>query len=149
LRARGSSRPLTKEARKKWRQEQDTIRILFEDIAPSYKERHGGYTRIIRLGFRDGDGAQMAMLEFIGSEFTPAKGAEKGGKKPKAEKAAAKKAETKKESSERGAEKAAGKPKAKKQGTRQLRLKQKSSAKTKGRGKEKPGEKKAGSKAKA
>ncbi len=53
---------------------------LFETIAPRFAQRHGGYTRIIKVGFRDGDGAQMAILEMIGSEFKPAKGDEKGKK---------------------------------------------------------------------
>jgi len=44
---------------------------LFSTIAPRFAQRPGGYTRIIRLGFRDGDGAQMAYLELIGSEFKP------------------------------------------------------------------------------
>jgi large subunit ribosomal protein L17 len=61
---------------------------LFETIAPRFAQRPGGYTRIIRLGFRDGDGAQMAYLELIGSEFKPAKQEEKSGKK-KAKEAAA------------------------------------------------------------
>ena len=46
---------------------------LFDTLAPRFSQRHGGYTRIIRLGFRDGDGAQMAYLELIGSEFKPAR----------------------------------------------------------------------------
>jgi ribosomal protein L17 len=46
---------------------------LFETLAPRFSQRPGGYTRIIRLGFRDGDGAQMAYLELIGSEFKPKK----------------------------------------------------------------------------
>ena len=62
---------------------------LFETLAPRFSQRHGGYTRIIRLGFRDGDGAQMAYLELIGSEFKPAKSGEgKGGKKGSKEAAA-------------------------------------------------------------
>jgi large subunit ribosomal protein L17 len=62
---------------------------LFETLAPRFSQRHGGYTRIIRLGFRDGDGAQMAYLELIGSEFKPAKSQEgKGGKKGSKEAAA-------------------------------------------------------------
>ena len=60
---------------------------LFETLAPRFAQRKGGYTRIIRLGFRDGDGAQSAIIELLGSEFKPAKGEGKKGKK--AEKAAA------------------------------------------------------------
>ena len=65
---------------------------LFETLAPRFAQRPGGYTRIIRLGFRDGDGAQMAYLELIGSEFKPEKkeeGKAKKGKKEKSEKEAA------------------------------------------------------------
>ncbi len=57
---------------------------LFATLAPRFAQRDGGYTRIVRLGFRDGDGAQMAILELVGSEFRAAKpGEEKGGKKAK------------------------------------------------------------------
>jgi large subunit ribosomal protein L17 len=59
---------------------------LFETLAPRFSQRHGGYTRIIRLGFRDGDGAQMAYLELIGSEFKPKGEADKKGKGKKAKK---------------------------------------------------------------
>jgi large subunit ribosomal protein L17 len=55
---------LTKEQRLKWRQDQDVVRILFEEIAPAFKERNGGYTRIIRLGHRQGDAGQRAILEW-------------------------------------------------------------------------------------
>lgn len=64
----------------------EVVSKLFSAIGPRFAQRSGGYTRIIRLGFRDGDGAQMAILELIGSEFKPAKAAEgKGGKKAKKE----------------------------------------------------------------
>jgi large subunit ribosomal protein L17 len=56
---------------------------LFSTIAPRFAQRAGGYTRIIRLGFRDGDGAQMAILELLGSEFKPAKEGKKRDKKGK------------------------------------------------------------------
>jgi len=42
-----------------------TVKKLFEEIAPRFKERAGGYTRIMKLGRRPGDGAEMAILEFI------------------------------------------------------------------------------------
>jgi large subunit ribosomal protein L17 len=42
---------------------------LFKDLAPRFSERPGGYTRIIRAGWRLGDGAELAILEFIGSEL--------------------------------------------------------------------------------
>jgi len=61
---------------------------LFGTLAPRFAQRPGGYTRIIRLGHRDGDGAQMAILEMIGSEYKPPKSDEgKGKKKAKAKEA--------------------------------------------------------------
>jgi large subunit ribosomal protein L17 len=55
----------SKAERLKWRQSEDVVRILFEDLAPLFKERKGGYTRIVRLGQRPGDSAQMAILEWV------------------------------------------------------------------------------------
>jgi len=42
---------------------------LFGDLAPRFSDRAGGYTRIVRTGWRIGDGAELAILEFIGSEL--------------------------------------------------------------------------------
>ncbi len=55
----------------------DATRKLFADLAPRFAERNGGYTRIVRAGFRVGDGAEVAILELIGSEL------KKKEKKPK------------------------------------------------------------------
>ena len=56
---------------------------LFEDIAPRFADRAGGYTRIIHAGFRIGDGAQLAILELLGSKLK--KKDQKEKKKPEAE----------------------------------------------------------------
>ena len=45
--------------------QEDLVRILFNEIAPAQKERRGGYTRIIRLGQRQGDASQSAILEWV------------------------------------------------------------------------------------
>jgi len=45
--------------------QEDAVKLLFDEIAPAHKERHGGYTRIVRLGLRRGDAAQEAILEWV------------------------------------------------------------------------------------
>jgi large subunit ribosomal protein L17 len=47
------------------------VRKLFDAIAPRYVERPGGYTRLLRLGYRRGDSAEVALVELIGSEYNP------------------------------------------------------------------------------
>ena len=62
------------------------VKKLFEELGPRFSERPGGYTRIVKIGPRAGDGANMAILELIGSEFEKKakKKKEKGKAKPKA-----------------------------------------------------------------
>ena len=43
----------------------DAVRKLFDDLAPRYAERMGGYTRLVKLGLRQGDAAEMVLLELV------------------------------------------------------------------------------------
>ena len=44
---------------------EDVVKKLFNEIAPQYAERNGGYTRILKMGPRRGDGTEMAILELV------------------------------------------------------------------------------------
>jgi large subunit ribosomal protein L17 len=65
------------------------VKKLFDTLGARFASRPGGYTRILRLGPRRGDGAEMAIVELIGSEYQPAKKEEKGKKDAPAAKAKA------------------------------------------------------------
>lgn len=59
--------------------DREVVTKLFDTIAPRYVDRAGGYTRLLRLGYRRGDGAEVAEVELLGSEYDPNK-AEKADK---------------------------------------------------------------------
>ncbi len=52
-------------------QDREVVSKLFETLAPRFESRPGGYTRLLRLGFRKGDAAEIAQVELVGSEFNP------------------------------------------------------------------------------
>ena len=101
------------------------VKKLFDDLGARYATRPGGYTRILRLGTRRGDGAEMAIVELLGSEYKPEKPEDK-----------AKKAETEK------------KPEAKASGKTGSRTKEPKAPKAKAEGKSEAGDKKASAKGK-
>jgi large subunit ribosomal protein L17 len=78
---------------------------LFDTLGARYATRPGGYTRILRLGPRKGDGAEMAIVELLGSEFQPKKPEEKG--KKEAAKAESKKDDAPKAKGKKGKAEAA------------------------------------------
>lgn len=80
---------------------------LFNDVAPQYKERNGGYTRILKLGTRPGDNAEMSIIELV-------EGVNAGAEAPKpAKKAAAKKPKAPAKTAEKAPAKKAAAPKEK------------------------------------
>ena len=52
-------------------QDREVVTKLFDTIAPRFAARPGGYTRLLRIGFRRGDSAEIAQVELVGSEFDP------------------------------------------------------------------------------
>jgi large subunit ribosomal protein L17 len=70
-------------------QDRRVVGKLFDEIAPRFAERPGGYTRLLKIGYRRGDSAEVAQIELVGSEYDP--NAETGKAEGAAEKPAAKK----------------------------------------------------------
>lgn len=70
------------------------VRKLFAELGPRFKSRNGGYTRILKLGYRLGDGSPMALIEYLGYE--PKVKVKEEKKDKKAKKASKEKVESKK-----------------------------------------------------
>ena len=62
------------------------VQKLFDTIATRFADRNGGYTRIVKLGYREGDGAELAILELLGSELSVKKAEKAAAEKAKKEK---------------------------------------------------------------
>ena len=100
-------------------QDRDVVAKLFDTLAPRFAARPGGYTRLLRIGFRKGDSAEVAQVELVGSEYDPkakAEGEPTEEAKPKAKgvggrlRAAAERLRGKKDDTEGGGGKKATKP---------------------------------------
>src|SRR3954470_19866238 len=61
-------------------QDRDVVSKLFDTVAPRFADRQGGYTRLLRVGFRKGDSAEIAQVELVGSEYDPKANADGDGK---------------------------------------------------------------------
>src|SRR4029077_2981090 len=59
-------------------EDREVVTKLFDTLAPRFAARAGGYTRLLRLGYRKGDSAEIAQVELVGSEFNPRAAAETG-----------------------------------------------------------------------
>lgn len=100
----------------RWIQDRDLVKRLFDEIAPRFAQRPGGYLRIVRLGHRQGDGAEMAVLEFV--DFTPKKSTASPDDKSK--KAKSESGEKGSDGGEKAAKPAKQQPAAKKPGEKRI-----------------------------
>ena len=61
--------------------DKNVVAKLFDRLAPRYADRPGGYTRIVKLGYRSGDNAALSLIELVEEEFTPKQKKEKPAEK--------------------------------------------------------------------
>ncbi len=78
----------------------EVLKKLFDEIAPKFKDRPGGYTRITKLGFRRGDSSPVSIIELVEEDYRPKKKKAKAAPKKKETEATAKAKSSKKESAE-------------------------------------------------
>lgn len=78
----------TRRLANRWISDRDLIKKLFAEIAPRFATRPGGYTRIVKLGPRKGDGAELAILEFVDYKLPEAKKAKERKEEKTKEKSA-------------------------------------------------------------
>ena len=97
----------------KFLQNRTLVKKLFDEIAPVFAERKGGYTRIVKLGQREGDGASLAILQLVGFEENVIEEKPKKKVRAKTEKSKTKKAEPAKNDQAKAADKPAKKAAAK------------------------------------
>jgi large subunit ribosomal protein L17 len=116
--------------------DKEAIRILFDEIAKKVESRNGGYTRILKTGFRYGDGASEAIIEFV--DYSIIKEKEKAARKKEDLKDKSKGKDEVKEEEEKtedakkvSKKKTAAKPKAKKTTSKEKEAKPKSTVKSK------------------
>jgi large subunit ribosomal protein L17 len=62
--AKANDIPARRQARR-WLNDEDMVKVLFDTVAPKYTERPGGYTRMTKIGYRRGDAAPMVKLELV------------------------------------------------------------------------------------